>query len=198
MQSVIGLSGKIRCGKTTVAENLQVSRPFRRRAFGDAIKEEVSELFGIPLSWTYSQEGKAYRIPQLPSDPWKMPRPLMTLGEILQYHGTEFRRAQDPDYWTKRMQEWAEAHPGEDIIVDDVRFLNEAKWVLSQPGGFLVRIDPYEGWQAPTERDPQHLSETALDNYPGFSLRVTPAYGGLAALAEQILEAAALARHRVA
>lgn len=56
---------------------------------------------------------------------------------LMQHYGTEVRRGDNPKYWTLL---WIENMPTADIVlVDDVRFMNEANAVKSKDG-ILVRL----------------------------------------------------------
>ena len=60
---VIGISGKIGSGKSTLCRNLLLAYGADHsveRNFADALKEQVSNHLGIPLSVFYSEEGKQY------------------------------------------------------------------------------------------------------------------------------------------
>jgi hypothetical protein len=84
--------------------------------------------------------------------------------KFLQWIGTEWARAQDPDVWINIVRRKIEATPRDvPIIVTDLRFPNEAK-MLAEMGFTLVRI----------MRDPSlrgeslnigHASEIGLLNY---------------------------------
>ncbi len=85
----------------------------------------------------------------------------VTVRRILQWWGTEYRRAQDPDYWTKA---WEQKVAGYDIgrtylLVDDVRFINELN-AVNGLGGRIVKIER-PGFAAGGD----HTSETSLDGY---------------------------------
>jgi len=90
----------------------------------------------------------------------------VTVRRILQWWGTEFRRAQDPDYWTKA---WERKLATVDldathVLVDDVRFVNELN-VIKKHGGRFVRIirPGFDGAN-------NHSSENSLDDYQGWDL----------------------------
>ncbi len=186
---IIGLSGKIGTGKTTLAQHLLGKLPvgWKRRGFGDLLKEETALLFGFPLEWAYEHKDWIWKLPEgstrfvvpEPHDPYGM-----TVREILQWYGTDVRRAQDPDYWVNAMQEWLDIEartgtPG--VIIDDCRFPNEI-----EVADYRVRIDPYTMWRC-QPCIAAHESETALDSYGGWHLAVKPAYGELSEMAELVV-----------
>ena len=179
---LIGISGKMGTGKTTLAKMLLERLPGRlkRVAFADLLKQEVSEKYGIPLEWCYSEEGKSKTVDNGTWEQW-------TVRELLQWYGTEFRRAEDPDYWVKAMLhelDMLEIHNGYDgVIIDDVRFPNEADLVKNNDG-YLIRIAPYVGWDKPSD----HASETALDSYTGWSAILCPEYCGLSLVADWVVD----------
>lgn len=158
IQIIIGLSGKLGSGKSTVAKLLHSKLYFEFELFnfGDVLKEEASERYNYPLDWNYSVDGKKEII-----NHELLPRKGMTVREVLQWHGTEFRRSQDEDYWVKKMEEHFN-NMIKGLIIDDVRFENEAEFVLNN-NGMLFRID------IPGLDTGDHRSETELDNYPYFT-----------------------------
>lgn len=91
--NVIGLSGKIGCGKTTLADQLQTLFPWALRvSFADLVKEEVSETFGIPLAWCRSTLGKATLVQVDAAWEASIGRRVLTVRELLQWWGTDCRR----------------------------------------------------------------------------------------------------------
>lgn len=182
---VIGLSGKIGCGKTTLARKIMDEALYEvcaRVAFGDLLKRECAVYFGFPLEWCDSQPGKRRVITGHDG---------LTVREALQWYGTDFRRAQDEDYWVKAMdRKLVELKERYDdgrsllVVIDDVRFLNEAQFCLGK--GLLFRLEPYPGWRPGPHAG--HVSETALDHFDGFTGTFRPLYGELALVANEVLE----------
>ena len=90
----------------------------------------------------------------------------VTVRRILQWWGTEYRRAQDHDYWTKawekKLQEYdlTTTH----ILVDDVRFVNELN-VIKKQGGIFIKIER-PGFNGANN----HSSENSLDHYNDWNL----------------------------
>lgn len=85
----------------------------------------------------------------------------VTVRRILQWWGTEYRRAQDADYWTKAWGRKVEQFDLENmhVLVDDVRFMNELN-VIREHGGLIVKIER-PGFDGANN----HASETSLDDY---------------------------------
>jgi energy-coupling factor transporter ATP-binding protein EcfA2 len=126
MTKIIGLSGKKRSGKDTLAGFLAQLMPHTVCvAFADALKNEVAQATGFTRE--YMEEHK---------DNFRL---------ILQGWGTDFRRKLcGEDYWIHRTVEqinWLRRLPVPPalIIVTDCRFKNEAETVR-QLGGLMVRV----------------------------------------------------------
>jgi hypothetical protein len=85
----------------------------------------------------------------------------VTVRRILQWWGTEYRRTQDPDYWTKAWGRKIEQYDLENthILIDDVRFMNELNTITGH-GGRIVKIER-PGFDGANN----HASETSLDDY---------------------------------
>ncbi len=114
MPKILGICGYATSGKDEFAKGL-VARGFTRVAFADSLKQEVSRHMGITI-----ERLEAEKI---------LWRPLLV------EYGRGKRRI-DPGHWIAQA---AANLPASDIVVTDVRYLNEAKWIWSL-GGYLVRI----------------------------------------------------------
>lgn len=104
----------------------------------------------------------------------------------LQYHGTEIRRKQKPSYWTDQFLEDAQRYTTTDyIFVSDARFYNEMDAVVDN-NGYAIRLDvsPEVLAERREKRDSivytpeqlNHVSETELDDYPRFHIRLPDYY----------------------
>lgn len=209
--NLIGLSGKIGTGKTAVAERL-VAKGYIRRGLASSLKEEVAAATGIPLEWCDSQTFKLATMEQIMERgrrDWpvlgagscsevpvvhfyegiQLPTWVVNLRTLLQWWGTDYRRWQDPDYWVKSLRCWLHNHVEASVVVDDVRFPNEAD-LIHEMGGLLVRLEPFEGWEPGPHAG--HPSETALDSYPRWHRVFRPEYGGLNKVADGIAQLARL------
>lgn len=142
---LIGLGHKARQGKDTVATGLLQTYPSvaRRVAFADMVRAVCRVNHGMTRK-----------------DP-----------ALLQQIGVG-RRQTDPDIWVRAVawqaQEWEDDCTNvQMIVIPDVRFPNEADWI-KRHGGLVLNVRRYapDGTRVlATDRDPQHVSELALDGY---------------------------------
>jgi hypothetical protein len=184
---IIGFAGKAASGKTTAAHHLAplLAAETLIIPMAKVLRDEVEEFLRaigaeqfVPLVYGcqddklrvfYVDEARALQ--QCPE--WSsfvaehaaiQDRPgqtAVTVRRILQWWGTEYRRAQDPDYWTKAWERKVSAYDLQriNILVDDVRFINELT-MLRGLGARIVKIDR-PGFAA----GGNHASETSLDDY---------------------------------
>lgn len=175
---IIGLSGKMGVGKTTVANMIKELVPGAERvAFGDLLKREVAERFDVPLFTLYWNKNAELRagVHRL-SRGWPVERPIMTARELLQWYGTDLIRAENPDYWIVAMREHLRSLRGVPLVViDDARFPNEAE-LVKELGGTLVRIEPYPAYAVSADVA-GHASETALDDWQAWDMVFRPEFG---------------------
>lgn len=193
---LIGFSGKIGTGKTTLAtmvEQMLHNINFydvAKISFGDAVRQEVSERYGFPIGLCYSQQGKQTEldIKNIPSG--LLPARVridgepLTVRDAMQFYATEIVRSLDEDYWIRKLAKIVldDENPVRLFLIDDVRFPNEYKFVRRH--GVCYSIAPYNGWQP--GKYANHPSETGLDGYE-FDHIFRPEYGQLANKAESIV-----------
>lgn len=142
---LIGLLGPARVGKDTVGQLMVDHHNFRQYAFADPIRKACSEMFGLPVSRFMGNDPDRDK----PDPFWGIsPR------EMLQKLGTEGgRNLFRDDLWIKRAeQEWnimkvdgflddqsLDLPFWNGMVITDVRFRNEAEWIITQ-GGSVVRV----------------------------------------------------------
>ena len=127
---LIGIMGQARVGKDTAATYLCDTYSMGTYAFADPIKDMLTGLFGdlfregdreLPISWL----GKSPR-------------------QLMQTLGTQWGREQvHPDLWVlvadQMWKKYQELGWGSGVVLSDVRFRNEAEWILAQ-GGLLISL----------------------------------------------------------
>lgn len=145
--TLIGISGKKKSGKTTVAEHIQSLYPDRTfiLSFADALKDEVCEALGVNREFL-EQNKDDFRL-------------------ILQGWGTDLRRKHfGNDYWLRKYCTRLNNLPKNCIVITpDVRFVNEAETVL-KVHGVLWRIELPAVVIKHREQD-SHISENDLDRW---------------------------------
>jgi len=125
---LVGITGRARAGKTTVAEFLVASFGYEQHSFADPIRRFTCHLLGITPA-----ELEAAKEQAIPWIPGFSPRRLM------QTLGTEWGRDMvSPALWIDSCLHRAAAAPGP-VVISDVRFDNEAA-AIRERGGVVLRI----------------------------------------------------------
>lgn len=177
MTQLIGLIGKAGVGKDTVALHLWNEHNLRRYSFAAPLRDMLGELLG-DVDWD-DREWKERKIDWI----GKSPR------ELLQTLGTEWgRNLVHPHLWVLRAeQEWQcitqRLHGLADgMVVSDVRFTNEADWIISR-GGTLIEILRPDA--APVA---SHASEQQdLAAFPRYVVRNTGTFNDLRLAIDDVL-----------
>lgn len=189
---ILGFAGKAATGKTTAAQHMAplldkqckiVPMAMLLRDEVDAFLHAVGAEESVPLVYGcqddkvrvfYVDEQQAMlhcpKWPHFISEHQEIQdRPgqtAVTVRRILQWWGTEYRRAQDPDYWTKAWGRMVEQFDLKrlHVLIDDVRFMNELQ-VIKEHGGLIVKIER-PGFDGANN----HASETSLDAYHDWDM----------------------------
>jgi len=160
---IIGLSGKAGSGKDTVAQ-YWVDKEFghnriKTMSFADPLKAGAMAMFGLSLAQVHNPNRK-----EIVDDFWGM-----TPRYILQKLGTEVMRDQfGQNIWIKAVRRKIELTPCSFsiVVITDVRFKNEAE-AIKEWGGFLVRVERRSAIPPLGSANPDHPSETDLDDWKG-------------------------------
>ena len=165
---VIGFGYKARQGKNTAALAMLDACPLEAQvrvyAFADALKAEVrracAQMGGQEALISGFQSGGL--MPGWVTAEMPKPRPL------LQWWGTDYRRAKDPDYWVRLLRKTLDVQGPDVALIADVRFPNEAD-AIHEWGGYVVQVTR-KG--APDVQVLDHPSEHALDKYNGWDFSI--------------------------
>ena len=127
--AVIGITGRARSGKDTVAEMILADIGGYRYSLADPIRAMLKAGLGIDMADSYWIEHKEDPVPAFGG---KSPR------QMLQWLGTEWGRdLVDRNLWvTLAIQKLINS--GRGMIVPDVRFENEGSWVRRH--GILIHV----------------------------------------------------------
>jgi hypothetical protein len=140
---IIGLLGFINSGKGTVASQLVSEYGFRQDSFATSLKDACSVMFDWPRHMLEgdTKESREWREVV---DPWwaeKLNMPNFSPRLALQVIGTEAMRNNfHEDLWFITVQNRIRKNPNQHVVISDVRFPNEIKFVQEQ-GGKLIRIN---------------------------------------------------------
>lgn len=182
---IIGLCGFASAGKDTVADLLVTHAGFRKLAFADALKSELTEAFQV--------EPLVFNRPEFKSRPMEelalsrctergyidavlrhaatttpgievnveLTRP-RTPRETMQRWGTEYRRSYNVNYWTsnvtRRINYYMSAMHERHFVITDCRFANEVD-ALRAMGGRLWQVNRPD-LNAHTTGEGSHASAT--------------------------------------
>lgn len=176
-QFIIGFTGKIGVGKTTVSTLLcQILNSFGYRAglasFGDGLRMSVARSLHIPLGVVYDHSLKGKPLEVIPGYEEFMPyiegcsatahlTPKSLFREVLQEYSQNGARLRDPDIWVNALHERLSLLPHEIIIIDDIRQKNELEYCKER--GVVFRITPYDGYEDAGVVS-KHPVESAIDH----------------------------------
>lgn len=164
---IVGLVGRAGSGKDYMASILQRALDFMPLALADALKVKCAVEYGVPIGAMYGDNRPGY------------------VRTLLQRVGTdEVREKFDEDYWWRTLDAWMSVLTMRmgtaSFVVPDVRFKNEAVWVMER-GGIVIRL--CGRGREMTEGQTAHRSEaesdtidphTTIDNGPSFSREIRP------------------------
>lgn len=153
---LIGFTGKAGAGKNTACDYLRRKdwiKPGIRLGFADALKLGVATMFSFDVSLLEDRDFKEAELPGLGFSPRK----------ALQVIATEaVRNHLGQDTWIKLLEkEYAHFKTRvDDIFISDMRFDNEAEWVIKN-GGYVVSIiqDKFR-----PGNDSDHVSESGISD----------------------------------
>lgn len=144
--TLIGISGRARAGKDTVANFILAARGGYRYSFADPIRAMLVPL-GIDMSDPYWVEHKEGIIPALGVSPRR----------LMQTLGTEWgRQLIHPELWLLLAQQRL-LSMGPGMIIPDVRFENEAAWVRKH-GGRIIHLT-----RPASDAVEAHVSEAGIE-----------------------------------
>lgn len=158
---IIGVSGKMRSGKTTVSEMIQLmsDKNYSIHSFADKIKAMVSIATGV--NYDEIDDKKNDFLPkEFQHDE------MTTYRHMLQKFGTDaIRNNLGDNFWISSL--FIDLQD-KDIIIPDVRFLNEAE-EIKERGGLLIKVNNKHANNI-ISLENKHISEIEMDNYQDFDI----------------------------
>lgn len=137
---IVGISGEKGSGKSTAARAIRDRHAVDVEAFGDRVRDVVVEAFGIERYWLDNPELKEREHPE-----WGI-----TPRDMMQSVGKGFREAFGGNFWVRKMdrylrQEGLVVDADVPVVIDDVRYPNEAAWIRRQGGVVVGLVRPDHG-----------------------------------------------------
>ena len=140
-RSIIGITGQMGSGKSTAASYLKEKYGYTEYAFANPLKD-IAVVMGFNVDQVYGTQDQKLEINKM----WGV-----SGREFLQKFGTDICRDTLPSLfpnndfgqntiWIKLFEKYCVDNPGVNIVVSDVRFPDEARFITSA-GGSIIRID---------------------------------------------------------
>jgi len=190
---LIGLYGKARSGKDTVATYLGRTRGFQTRAFADPMYDMLAAGMGIHMTSRKTGLLRTEQINELPyciyvndHDKDSVVNPFgVSVRRLMQTLGTEWgRNVVGEDVWVTLADAWYQQHRQGHVVFTDVRFPNEADFILSNGGQVVEVYRPQEDFAAFR----QHDSENQLmHSYVGHTLNNAGSLDDLFTMVDHLL-----------
>jgi len=154
---IIGLVGQLGSGKDYITENVILPIYGKEKcqiiSMADSLKVELMVHMNIDFEKLYIKKDKDSR-------------------KLLQTYGTDImRRKHGDDLWIKYVDSWIKIHKfrgKEIIIIPDIRFNNEAKYIKDNDG-ILIKVNASDRNQEKVideglKNEVKHVSELGINN----------------------------------
>lgn len=143
MNKIIGILGFIGSGKGTVASKLVTDYNFRQDSFAAGLKDACATIFDWPRNMLEGDTTES-RMWRETTDAWwaeQLGMPNFSPRHALQVIGTDaLRNNFHPDLWFLTLRNRIRKNPTQNVVISDVRFPNEVKFIQEQKG-ILIRVN---------------------------------------------------------
>ncbi len=158
---IVGISGKIGSGKTTVSEVFR-SNGFELDSFAKSVKDICCILFGFDRDRLEGQkiEDRKWRETNNIKYTNLLGRDFSPRDSMILIGTAIGRDIIHPNIWVETLFNRYEEHKGKNLLITDVRFPNEYDEIKKR-GGIIIRIN-----RKTMENNSAHPSECALDDHP--------------------------------
>lgn len=145
---ILGLTGRARVGKTTLAEELELRNGFVIKSFATPLKHGLSVMTGLDPRYFTDPMLKNQIIPSFGTTP----------RLLMQRVATDAIRTISPNFWVVRMRQELrkDIYQNVKIVIDDCRFENEVQ-LIRDLGGQIIHLKRNQ-----SEEEDSHISERPL------------------------------------
>lgn len=165
---IIGILGFIGSGKGTLSTELVRNHGFVQDSFAASVKDICATVFGWPRHLLEGDTVESREWREEVDIWWANKLDIVNFSPryALQFVGTDvFRKVLHEDIWMLTLQNRLLKNSGADVVISDVRFKNEVKF-LQDNNGILVRVrrgaDPVWYSTAALANEGNQLAETAM------------------------------------
>ena len=140
---ILGISGFINSGKSTVAMQLTENYGFRKDSFATSLKDACAALFDWPRDLLEGDTKESREWREVTDSWWSEKLNISNFSPrlALQLIGTDaLRNHFNPGLWFMTLENRVRKDPDRHVVISDVRFPNEVEFIQNQ-GGIMVRVD---------------------------------------------------------
>ena len=140
---IVGISGFINSGKSTVASHLTDVYKFRKDSFATSLKDACAALFDWPREMLEGDTRESREWREIPDAWWSNKLSIENFSPrlALQLIGTDsLRNHFNEGIWFMTLENRVRKNPEQHVVISDVRVPNEVKFIQDQ-GGIMIRVD---------------------------------------------------------
>lgn len=140
---IVGISGFIGCGKSTVANWLTDEHNFRKDSFATSLKDACAFIFDWPRDMIEGDTKESREWREQVDTWWAQKLGIENFSPRLamQLVGTDsLRNHFNEGIWFLTLENRIRKNPEQHVVISDVRFPNEVEFIKNQ-GGILLRVN---------------------------------------------------------
>ena len=140
---IVGIAGFIGSGKGTVGTVLTEKYEFRKDSFAASLKDACSIMFDWPRDMLEGETKESREWREVVDQWWSTKLGIENLSPrlALQLIGTDALRNNFSDaMWFTTLENRIRKNPKQNVVISDVRFPNEIKFIQDQ-GGIMIRVN---------------------------------------------------------
>ncbi len=140
---IIGVSGLIGSGKSTVAARLTENYGFKKDSFATSLKDACAMMFDWPRHLIEGDTGESREWREQTDEWWSEKLNILNFSPrlALQIIGTDALRDHfNEGIWFLTLENRVRKNPNQHVVISDVRFPNEIKFI-QEHGGTMIKVN---------------------------------------------------------